>query len=117
MKTLKSFHEGFTGIRQKKSLRMIQDVEVKPTQLLPKDWRYTPSQLKDLIIGDVSKGITIRSKLHNIEIHLEGGVNRCKANLVTSEAELKTKCNILNVTKEFNLIPSEGLWTISSLFL
>ena len=40
----------------------VQEVEVEPTQPLPKDWRFTPHHLKDLIIGDVSKGVTTRSK-------------------------------------------------------
>ena len=45
----------------------VQEVEVKPTQLLPKDWRFATHHPKDLIIGDVSKGVIIG--------HLEG-VNR-----------------------------------------
>ena len=44
----------------------IQEVEVEPTQPLPKDWRYNPHHHKDLIIGEVSKGVTTRSKLHDI---------------------------------------------------
>ena len=52
-----------------------------------------------------------------LKVHLEGGVNRCKANLMTNNAELKTKCNTLSVTKECSRIPSKGLWTISSKFL
>ena len=36
------------------------------------------------------------------------------ANLVTNDAELKTNCNTLSVTKEYSRIPSEGLWTNSS---
>ena len=46
-----------------------------------------------------------------------GGVNRCKANLMTNDVELKTNCNTLSVTKECSRIPGEGLWTISSKFL
>jgi len=45
------------------------------------------------------------------------GVNRCKANLMTNDAELKTQCNTLSVIKDCNRIPYEGLWTISSKFL
>jgi len=44
----------------------IQDVKVEPTQPLPKNWRYTTSYPKDLIIGDISKGVTTRFKLHDI---------------------------------------------------
>ena len=44
----------------------VQDVEEEPTQLLPKDWRYSINHPNDLIIGDVSKGVTTRSKLHDI---------------------------------------------------
>ena len=40
--------------------------EVQPTQPLLKDWRYATSHPKDLIIGDVSKEITTRSKLYDI---------------------------------------------------
>ena len=47
-----------------------QEVEVEPTQPLPKDWRYNPHHPKDLIIGEVSKRVTTR------ENHLEEGVNR-----------------------------------------
>ena len=36
----------------------VQDVEVKPTQSFPKDWRYTTNHPKNLIIGNASKGIT-----------------------------------------------------------
>ena len=44
----------------------VQEVEVEPTQPLSKDWRFTSYHPKDLIIGDVSKGVTIRSKLHDL---------------------------------------------------
>ena len=40
----------------------VQEVEVEPTQPLPKDWRFISNHSKDLIIGDVSKGVTTRSK-------------------------------------------------------
>ena len=33
----------------------VQDVEVEPTQSFLKDWRYTTSHPKNLILGDVSK--------------------------------------------------------------
>jgi len=42
----------------------VQDVEVEPTQSLPKD------HLKDLILGDVFKGVTTQSKLHDICRHV-----------------------------------------------
>jgi len=42
-----------------------------------------------------------------LKVHLEG-VNRCMANLMTNNAELKTNYNTLGVTKECSLIPSEG---------
>jgi len=54
---------------------------------------------------------------HIIENTPRGGVNRCMANLMTNDAELKTNCNTLSVTKECNRISGEGLWTISSKFL
>ena len=47
----------------------VQEVEVEPTQPLSKDWRFTPHHPKDLIISDVSKGVTIRSKLHDLYGH------------------------------------------------
>jgi len=50
-----------------------------------------------------------------IKVHLEGGVNM--ANLMTNDAEFKTNCNTLSVTKECSRISGEGLWTISSKFL
>ena len=42
--------------------REVQDVEVELTQPLPKVWEYAISHPKDLTIGDVSKGVTTRSK-------------------------------------------------------
>ena len=36
-----------------------QEVEVEPTQQLPKDWRFIPHHPKDLVIGEVSKGVTV----------------------------------------------------------
>ena len=44
----------------------VQDVEMEPSQQLPMDWRYATSHPNDLIIGDVSKEVTTRSKLHDI---------------------------------------------------
>ena len=44
----------------------VQEVEVEPTPPLPKDWRFATNHLKDLIIGDVSKGVTTRSKLYDL---------------------------------------------------
>ena len=37
-----------------------------------------------------------------------GGVNRCMANLMINDAELKTNCNTLSVTKECSRIPGDG---------
>ena len=42
---------------------------METTQPLPKDWRFASNHLKDLIIGDVSKGVTTRSKLHDLFGH------------------------------------------------
>jgi len=40
------------------------------------------------------------------------------ANLMqTNDAELKTNCNTLSVTKVCSRIPGKGLWTNSSKFL
>ena len=39
---------------------------MEPTQPLSKDWRFASNHPKDLIIGDVSKGVITRSKLHDI---------------------------------------------------
>ena len=44
----------------------VQEVEVEPTQPLSKDWRFASNHPKDLIIGDVSKGVTTRSKLYDL---------------------------------------------------
>ena len=33
------------------------------------DWRFTPHHPKDLIIGEVSKGVTTHSKLHDLRGH------------------------------------------------
>ena len=68
------------------------------------------------IITDQTCQVNIIS-LAYLKIHLEGGVNRCMANLMTNDAELKTNCNTLSVTKECSRIPGEGLCTIFSKFL
>ena len=34
----------------------VQEVEVEPTQPLPKDWRFASNHPKNLIISDASKG-------------------------------------------------------------
>ena len=47
----------------------VQEDKAEPTQLLSKDWRYATSHPKDLILGDVFKGVTTRSKLYNICDH------------------------------------------------
>ena len=47
----------------------VQKGQVEPTQPLSKDWRFASNHPKDLIIGDVSKGITTRSKLHDLYGH------------------------------------------------
>ena len=35
-------------------------------QLLPKDWKYVSGHPKELIIGEVSKGVSTRSNVHNL---------------------------------------------------
>ena len=47
----------------------VQEVEVTPTLPLSKDWRFATSHPKELIIGDLSKEVTTRSKLHDIYGH------------------------------------------------
>ena len=47
----------------------VQEVEVAPTLPLSKDWRFATSHPKELIIGDVSEGVTARSKLHDFCDH------------------------------------------------
>ena len=47
----------------------VQKDEVEPSQPLPKYWRYATNHPKNLIVGDVSKGVTTCSKLHNICDH------------------------------------------------
>ncbi|KAH9801429.1 hypothetical protein KPL71_001026 [Citrus sinensis] len=39
------------------------------SQTLPKEWRYVSSRLKDVILGDPSRGITTRSSLRNTYEH------------------------------------------------
>ena len=46
--------------------------------------------------------------LNKMKVHLEG-VNRCMANLMTNNAELKINCNTLSVTKKCSRIPGERL--------
>ena len=60
-----SLKDSLTQEDKRKLNGEVQEDEVKPSQPLLKDWRYATSHPKDLIIGDVSKGVTTCSKLHN----------------------------------------------------
>ena len=45
----------------------------------------------------------------NVTENTPRGGNRCTADLMTKDVELKTNCNTLCVTKECRRIPGEGL--------
>jgi len=51
---------------KQKPIGEVQKDEVESSQPLPKDWRYASNHPKDLSMGDVSKGVTTRSKLHEL---------------------------------------------------
>ena len=76
----------------------IQEVEVEPTQLLLKDWRYTTNHPKELIIGDVSKGVTTRSKLYDIFDHY-AFISHIKPKNILEAEECKKSSIDLNITK------------------
>ena len=51
---------------KQESIGEVQNNKEESSQPLPKDWRYATNHPKELILGDVSKGITTRSKLHKL---------------------------------------------------
>ena len=50
----------------KEQIKEVQGEQHEEAQPLPKNWRYTSSHPKELIINDVSKGVSTWSKLHDI---------------------------------------------------
>jgi len=44
----------------------VQEDKEESTHPLPKTWRYATNHPKELILGDASKGVTTRSKLHDL---------------------------------------------------
>ena len=46
----------------------VQEVQedTQATQPLQKDWKYAPSHFKDIILGDVYRGVSTTSKLQDI---------------------------------------------------
>ena len=64
-----------------------EEVEVEPPQPLPKDWRFTPHHPNDLIIGDVSKGVTTHSKLHDLCGHYTFISNLKPKNILKAEGD------------------------------
>ena len=65
-------------------------------------WKFKMSAYLKALRSHVYLATTKKSYLGNDkhESTPRGGVNRCKANLITNYAELKTNCNTLSVTKE-----------------
>ena len=77
----------------------IQEVEKEPTQPLLKDWRFTSYHPKDLIIGDVSKGVTTRSKLHDLCRHYAFISHFEPKNILEADAD---SCWLLTMQEELN---------------
>ena len=44
----------------------VQEDKKESSQPLHRDWRFATNHPKELILGDVSKGVTTRSKLHDL---------------------------------------------------
>ena len=65
----------------------VQEVKVEPTQLLPKDWRCASNHPKDLIMGDISKRVTTRSKLHDLCGHFTFISHIEPKNILEAEAD------------------------------
>ena len=51
---------------KQESIGDVQEDKEESSQPLPKDWRYATNHPKELILGDVSNGVTTRSKLHDL---------------------------------------------------
>ena len=82
-------------------------LEVKSTQPLSKDWRYATNHHKQLIIGDVSNGITTRSKLHDICGHYVFISRIEPKNILEAESESYW---LLAVQEELNQFQHNQVW-------
>ena len=79
----------------------------EPTQQLPKDWRYNPHHPKDLVIGDVSKGVTTRSKLHDYCGHYAFISHVEPKNVLEAEADSYW---LLAMQEELNQFERNQVW-------
>ena len=66
-----------------------------------------PSWIKLIFDGSKEEMGQMRQELSS-ESTPRGGVNRCKANLMTNDVKLKINCNTLSVTKECSEFPVKG---------
>ena len=85
----------------------VQEVEVEPTQPLPKDWRFTTNHSKDHIIGDVSKGVTTQSKLHDLCGHFAFISHIEPTNILEAEADSYW---LLAMQEELNQFKRNQIW-------
>ncbi|KAH9780462.1 hypothetical protein KPL71_008083 [Citrus sinensis] len=79
------------------------------SQTLPKEWRYVSSHLKDVILGDPSRGITTRSSLRNT----------CEHNAFISQIEPKSfedaendESWIMAMQEELNQFERNNVWEL-----
>ena len=80
---------------------------MEPTQSLPKDWRYVTSHPKDLILSDVSKGVTTPSKLQDICDHFTFISHIAPKNILEAEGGLYW---LLVIQEELNQFERNQVW-------
>ncbi|KAH9658168.1 hypothetical protein KPL70_023385 [Citrus sinensis] len=79
------------------------------SQALPKEWRYVSSHPKDVILGDLSRGVTTRSSLRNT----------CEHNAFISQIEPKSFADaendeswIMTMQEELNQFERNNVWEL-----
>jgi len=75
----------------------------------PKDWRFATSHPKELIIGDVSKGVTTRSKLHDFCGRFAFIAHIEPKNIVEAEGN---SYSLLAMQEELNQFERNQVWHV-----
>ena len=83
---------------------------MEPIQPLLKDWRIASNHPNDLIIGDVSKGVTTRSKLHDLCGHFAFISHIEPKNILEVEADSYW---LLAMQEELNQFERNQVWQLT----
>jgi len=84
---------------------------VEPTQSLSKDWRYATNHPENLIIVDVSKGVTTRSKFHDICSHFAFISHIKPKNILEAEGDSYW---LIAMQEELNQFEHNQVWHLVS---